>query len=349
MRANTLRAAAVSAVIAVGLFAVGCGGSDSDSGSSSGAAAGATETSADKPVRVAFVSTVANTFTQGIYKGFQDAAKGKDVEVKMFDAGTDPQKEFNTIQSIVAQKQFDAIAVLPLDAVSIVPAVKQAIDAKIKVVSFNNPLGERYDTLEPQVPGQTAVVMDASQFQRGIWMAEMAVDACEGIDPCEVAWLSGLAGIAGEQALVDGYKKGLSSASNVKLATVRAAGGYTAELGRTASQNILQANSGIDVIAGSDQLIHGAQLAVDSAKVNGKVKLIGLGGSKIAINGIKSGAWYGTVVTLPYDVGVKSLEAVVAGVRENKDNQAVDVIESLGMDPKLTKDNLGDFKPQWDG
>jgi ribose transport system substrate-binding protein len=349
MRASALRAAAVSVVIAIGLIVSGCGGSDQSSSGSGAAAGGTTGTSAHKPVRVAFVSTVANTFTQAIYKGFQDAAKGKDVEIKMFDAGTDPQKEFNTIQSIVAQKQFDAIAVLPLDAVSIVPAVKQAIDAKIKVVSFNNPLGQKYDTLEPQVPGQTAVVMDASQFQRGIWMGEMAVEACKGINPCDVAWLSGLAGIAGEQALVDGYKKGLSEAPNVKLTTVRAAGGYTAELGRTAAQNILQANPGMDVIAGSDQLIHGAELAVDSAKLNGKVKLIGLGGSKIAINGIKSGAWYGTVVTLPYDVGVKSLEAVVAGVRDNKDGQAVDVIKALGMDPKLSKSNLGNFKPQWDG
>jgi ribose transport system substrate-binding protein len=347
MRGTALRAAAAAVVTATALLAAGCGGSSSDSGEA--ATSGAAAPASDKPVRVAFVSTVANTFTQGIYKGFQDAAKGKNVEIKMFDAGTDAQKEFNLLQNIVAQKQFDAIAVLPIDAVSIIPAVKAAIAAKIKVVSFNNPLGTKYDTLEPQVPGQTAVVMDASQYQRGIWMAEMAVDACKGVDPCDVAWLSGLAGIAGEQALVDGYKKGLSSASNVKLATVRAAGGYTAELGRTASQNILQANPGIDVIAGSDQLIHGAELAVNSAKLQGKVKLIGLGGSKIAVQGTRSGAWYGTVVTLPYDVGAKSLDAVVAGVRDGKDGQAVDVIKALGMDPKLTKANLGAFKPQWDG
>jgi ribose transport system substrate-binding protein len=349
MKGSSLRAAVTIAVIAMGLVAAGCGGSDSGSSSSSGAAASGSDAKADKPIRIAFVSTVANTFTQAIYKGFQDEAKGKNVEIKMFDAGTDAQKEFNLLQSIVAQKQFDAIAVLPIDAVSIIPAVKQAIAANIKVVSFNNPLGTKYDTLEPQVEGQTAVVMDASQYQRGIWMAEMAVDACKGIDPCDVSWLSGLAGIAGEQALVDGYKKGLSSASNVKLATVRAAGGYTAELGRTASQNILQANPGMDVIAGSDQLIHGAQLAVDSAKLKGKVKLIGLGGSKIAVAGTQSGLWYGTVVTLPYDVGTKSLDAVIAGVRDGKDDQAVDVIKSIGMDPKLTKANLGDFKPQWDG
>ncbi len=345
MSSSTLRAAVACATVALGVAVAGCGG---DSGSESNAAASG-DAAADKPVRVAFVSTVANTFTQAIYKGFQDQAKGKDVEIKMFDAGTDAQKEFNLLQNIVAQKQFDAIAVLPIDAVSIMPAVKQAIDAKIKVVSFNNPLGDKYDTLEPQVPGQTAVVMDATQYQRGIWMGEMAVDACKDVDPCDVAWLSGLAGIAGEQALVDGYKKGVESAPNVKVTAVRAAGGYTAEVGRTAAQNMLQANSDLDVIAGSDQLIHGAQLAAESANKIDKVKLIGLGGSEIAVKGIKAGTWYGGVVTLPYDVGVKSLDAVVSGVRENKDGQAVDVIESLGMDPKLTKETLGDFKPQWDG
>jgi ribose transport system substrate-binding protein len=291
-----------------GVVATGCGGDDNAAPANGAAAAG----QGDETIRVAFLSSIANTFTQAVHEGFNAAAKGTGVEVKMFDTGTDPQKQYNTFTDIISQKQFDGIAVLPIDAASLVPAVENAIAADIKVVSFNNPLGPKFDTLEPQVEGQTNVVMDASQFQRGVWMGEMAVDACEGIDPCEVSWLSGLAGIAGEQALVDGFKKGISTAPSVKLATVRAAGGYTPE-------------------------------------VTGKVKLIGLGGSEIAINGIKAGTWYGGVVTLPYDVGVASFEALVEGVKTGKAGTGVNVTDKTGIDPKITKDNADSFKPQWKG
>jgi ribose transport system substrate-binding protein len=335
--------AALAAVC--GVVATGCGSDEKAAPANGAAAAG----QGDQTIRVAFLSSIANTFTQAVHEGFNAAAKGTGVEVKMFDTGTDPQKQYNTFTDIISQKQFDGIAVLPIDAASLVPAVQNAIAADIKVVSFNNPLGPKFDTLEPQVEGQTNVVMDASQFQRGIWMGEMAVDACEGIDPCEVSWLSGLAGIAGEQALVDGFKKGISTAPSVKLATVRAAGGYTPEVGRTAAQNMLQANKELDVIAGSDQLIHGAQLAAENQKVTGKVKLIGLGGSEIALNGIKAGTWYGGVVTLPYDVGVASFEALVEGIKTGKAGTGVNVTDKKGINPKITKENVDSFKPQWKG
>jgi len=332
----------VAAVVALAVMAAGCG---SDSEQVSGGAEGAGE--AD--IRVAFLSSVANTFTQAVHEGFKDAAEGTGVEVKMFDTGTDPQKQYNTFTDIISQKQFDGIAVLPIDAASLVPAVESAIDADIKVVSFNNPLGTKFDTIEPQVEGQTAVVMDATQFQRGVWMGEMAVDACQGVDPCEVSWLSGLTGIAGEQALVDGFKAGIEKAPNVKLASVRAAGGYTPELGRTAAQNMLQANENLKVIAGSDQLIHGAQLAADNMDRLHSVALIGLGGSEIAIKGIKEGTWYGGVVTLPYDIGVQAFKALVEGVKSGETGVAVDVTKATGIDPKITRENADDFKPQWKG
>ena len=333
----------VGAAVALALVAAGCG-SDGEQ-----AAAGGAQGADDGQARVAFLSSVANTFTQAVHEGFNDAAEGTDVEVKMFDTGTDPQKQYNTFTDIISQQQFDGIAVLPIDAASLVPAVESAIDADIKVVSFNNPLGSKFDTIDPQIEGQTAVVMDATQFQRGVWMGEMAVEACQDVDPCEVSWLSGLTGIAGEQALVDGFKAGIEEASNVKLATVRAAGGYTPELGRTASQNMLQANENLKVIAGSDQLIHGAQLAADSMGRLDSVELIGLGGSEIAIKGIKDGSWHGGVVTLPYDIGVQSFKALVEGIETGETGVAVDVTEATGIDPKITRENADDFEPQWKG
>ncbi|MCW2963260.1 MAG: monosaccharide transporter substrate-binding protein family [Actinomycetia bacterium] len=298
---------------------------------------------------VAFVSSISNTFTAAIYNGFKDAAKGKPVKVTMFDVGVDPQKEYSTIQDIVAQKQYQGIAMLPLDPVSVIPAVKAAIKAGVKVVTFNNPLGPDLNTLRPQVPGQTAVVMDATQFQRGIWMGQMAVDACKGINPCQVSYMQGLAGIAGETALRNGFRKGIAGHSSVKYVGNRAAGGYTPQQGQTATQDLLQAIPGLNVLASSDQIVRGAYLASQSAGKTKQLKLIGLGGSSSGVAATRSGQWYGTVVTLPYDIGVQSLNVLVRGIKTGVKGLAINVTTATGTNPKLTKKNAASFKPQWTG
>jgi ribose transport system substrate-binding protein len=299
--------------------------------------------------KVAFVSTISNTFTTAIYNGFKAAAKGKNVKVTFFDTGTDPQKEYSVIQDIVAQKQFQGIALLPLDQMSVIPAVKAAIKAGIKVVSFNNPMGPNLNTLKPQVPGQTAVVMDATQYQRGIWLGQMAIDACKGVNPCTVSYMQGLAGIAGETALQNGFKAAIKGKSTIKWAGDKAAGGYDPQHGQTATQDMLQANPDINVIASSDQIVRGADLAVKAAGKTGQVKLIGLGASSSGVAATRSGAWYGTVVTLPFDIGKQSLLALLKGITTGKGGMAINVTKVTNTNPKLTKANAAKFKPQWTG
>ncbi|MDX6591318.1 MAG: ribose transport system substrate-binding protein [Gaiellales bacterium] len=330
------------------LVITGCGGGSS---SSDAGATGGGDSAQGETIEIAFISPLANTFTSAIYDGAKAGAEGKNVKITHFDPGQDPQKEFNMIQDILAQGKFKSIVLLPLDAVSIAPVVEDAIAQGVEIVTVNNPLGPRQDTIDTQITDQAASVMDASQLQRGIWMGEMAVDACEGIDPCEVGYIAGFARISGEKALIDGFKQGISTAPNVKLASYQDGGEYTPEPSRKVIQNMLQANSGIDVIAGSgDQMIRGAELAVADAGLEGKVKLIGLGGSEIGVAGVLSGKWYGTVVTLPFDIGREALEIALQAIEDQTVNEVgVNVTEETGQEPKLTADNAAAFKPQWTG
>jgi ribose transport system substrate-binding protein len=329
------------------LSVAGCGGDDSESSATSGAS---TSSSGGKK-KIAVIVPLSNTFTAALYEGMKAQAEGTDVELKVFDPGFDPQKAYAQIQQITAQGGYDGIAMLPLDPATAVPAVKAAAEKGIKVVSMNNPLGPDMKTLDPQVPGQTANVMDASQYQRGLWLGELAVDACAEQNPCDVAYVAGSMALAGEQALIGGFKESIAKNPAIKLAAYRDAGGYLPEPGQKITQNILQANRDIKVIAGSgDQIIRGAELAVKQAGLEGKVALIGLGGSKLGVEGVKSGKWFGSVANLPYSIGQASFDILEqAFADENVEGVAVNVAEDLGLDPKITADNAADFKPEWDG
>lgn len=343
---------AVGALTVAALVA-GCGSSGSSSSTAAGASTASASTTAGSvgKKKIAVIVPLSNTFTAALYDGIKDRAKGKDVELKVFDPGFDPQKAYANIQQITQQGGYDAIALLPLDPATAVPAVKAAAAKGIKVVAMNNPLGPDMKTIDTQVPGETAAVMDATQFQRGIWLGEMAVDACAKTNPCPVAYLSGSLALAGEQALVGGFKEAIAKNPAIKLATYRDAGGYTAEGGQKVTQNILAANPDIKVIAGSgDQIIRGSELAVNTAGLKGKVKLIGLGGSTLGLAGVKSGAWYGTVANLPYSIGQATFDVLEKAFADPKvTGQAINVSENLGIDPKITKANADGFKPQWTG
>jgi ribose transport system substrate-binding protein len=221
----------------------------------------------------------------------------------------------------------------------------------IKVVSMNNPLGPDMRTMDPQVEGQTANVMDASQYQRGVWLGELAVDACADKDPCEVAYIAGSVALAGEQALIGGFREAIAAKPAIRLAAYVDAGDYTAEPGQRAAQNILQAHPDVRAIAGSgDQIIRGAAIAVRSAGRDGEVALIGLGGSKAGVQGVIDGSWYGTVANLPFSIGKASFDVLEKAFADpNLRGVAVNVSEELRLDPKITRANAADFRAEWDG
>ena len=85
---------------------------------------------------------------------------------------------------------------------------------------------------------------------------------------------------------------------------IQGGGGFLIGPSENVAKNLLVAHPKLNVILSTgDQMTHGAQLAVQAEGLSGKVKLIGLGASTYAISAIRSGTWYGSVVTLPLASG----------------------------------------------
>lgn len=329
---------AVLGIAALGVLGAGCGSSD-DNGS------GGSGNSGDE-VNIAYSGFAAsNSFSQETFRGIEQVAEENNANATFLDANFDSAKQIADIQDAVTSGRYDALILNANDPNGIVPPLEEAIDAGLVVVASFVPIGPDLTTLEPQVDGLTATV-GQTPLSTGEQTGELIVQACEGIDECKVAYLPGSKSLPLETVRTDGAMSVIEQHDNIELVSDQE-GGYTADEGLQTTQNVLQANPDIDVIASSDQAIAGAARAVDSAGLNGQVKLIGQGASKQAIDWIRNGDWFGAYVYMPYTEGRKSAEIAIDAVRGEEVEPVVDTESLSPVGPTVTEENLGDFKGDW--
>jgi len=330
-------AAAAAVVMAMALGA--CGSDDEEAAAPAG---GGGEQAAQEVKKIAFFGFAgANSFAQATLAGIKEQAAKEGVEVEFFDPNFDAATQVSQIQNAITTGEFQAFIVQANDGNAVVPPVREAIEEGIAVVGEFTPIGTRYDTIEPQVDGLTFV--GEPPTENGTALGELGVQACEGMDTCEVAYLEGFKALPLDNARTKAATEALKAAPNVEL-VASVEGGYTQDSGLKAAQNVLQAHPGVDVMIGSSQAIAGAEQAVKDADAD--VKLIGNGGSRQAVQAVKDGRWFATYVIAEKSAGAKAAEQAIAKARGE------DVPESFDprqlQEPLGTKENLGDFEGQYD-
>lgn len=271
---------------------------------------------ATKTYNIAYFAPLANTYVQAEIVGINKVlAKNKNVKLTKFDSGFDATKQFNQVQDAITQKKFDGFILLPLDSVGLVPAAEQAIAAGIKVVSLDTPLGPRQDTLKVQVKGASGSVYDPWTL-RAKWLVQLVTKACKGVNPCNVAWMGSVAALPSEKAYRDASFAGMKKLPNVKIIAEVDGGAYTAAGGQKVSQDLITANSDMNVlIANGDQPAAGAVLSLEAAGVLDKVKLIGGCPSKISKPLIKAGKEWGSWACTPEDEGRLAAEILIKALK----------------------------------
>jgi ribose transport system substrate-binding protein len=332
--------------IAVAAFGAAACGSSDNGGSSSGASSGSSSTaSGGKDVKkLAFFGFAsANSFAQATWAGIQDTAKKEGVQTKFFDPNFDPAKQVSQMQNAIASGQYQAFVVQANDGNAVVPVIKEAINAGIKVVAEFTPVGTRYDTIAPQVPG--LIFVGEAPTWNGKALGQLGVEACKGVDPCNVAYLEGFKSLPLDNARTNAVKQELGTASNVKV-VASVEGGYTQDSGLKAAQNVLQAHPNVNVMIGSSQAIEGAGQAIQDAGKTGKIKLIGNGGSHQAVSAVKSGKWFAAYVIAERSSGAKAAALAISAARGQKVPTSFDTRQL--QNPIGTKDKLGSFTGQYD-
>jgi ribose transport system substrate-binding protein len=280
--------------------------------------------------------TMAVTFPVGLAKGAQQEADKLGVKLIVLDSKGDVQKQGSDIQDLIAQK-VSGILIVPNSPGPAQSMVDGVAGAGIPIASVHGTVG----TGPTDVPySKLSFTINESADDLGHLEASLAKQALPSGG--KVAIITGAAGFLENTTWTAGFKSDLASAGGFTIVATQP-GDWTAQKGEAACQGILSANPDVALFyALSDDMAAGCGKAV--AAVKSKAKVLGNGGAKIGIDGIKSGTIFGTVCFKPVDEGAKALDTLYQQIT----GKAPAPKKVLSYDiPGITSANVDQCAPQW--
>lgn len=310
------------------------------------------EAAEDEEIRIAlFHPVLGNTYTAAVSDGATEVAEQMGASVSVFgaDPAYDPVAQSNQIQDAITSGEYDAFIIYAVDGNAVVPDVEDAVEAGITVVAADVVIGPDSRSTEPCC-GIVSYV-GRTGYDHGMMLGEMIVQACEGIDPCEVGYLNGAQSLTIDQDRVAAIEEVLSEHDHIEIVANQEAF-YLEDEGLEVAQNILLANPDIDVLATSgDQMMLGAEQAVIDAGLEGEVRLLGNGTSERGYEAVQEGRFWANYADIPYTMGQIAAGIAVDALRGedvpsfvNNDEQIPPLPEG---GPIITQENVDQFESQW--
>lgn len=297
---------------------------------------------------VAYLSaSSANTWLQASKAEMDKIAAENGITITEFDAQFNPDTQLAQLQDALSSGQYQGMIVSALVGDALLPDLRTAAESGVKIVALNQIIGPALDTADPQDPAIVASVL-APPLRSGQRLGELTLKACEGIDPCNVVYFYGLKGIPLDNALKQGFDEVTAANPAIKVVNEGEGQYLGPDVAMTAMQDIITATPEFDVVVGSDQSIQGVLLALQDAGIT-DAKLIGLGGSTPAIEGIKAGTWFGDVMGAPATEGRLAMEALVAALADGTASGGIDPLTTLPDEGLITAENVDSFTAEWNG
>lgn len=250
-------------------------------------------------------------FAAAIAKGFADEAARRGASAIVLDAKGDVQKQANDIDDLVAQ-HVAGVAVMPLDSVVAQGWVRRANAAGVPIAAVAALVGDpRTRRVEDVYPGLVALASQ-DEITAGRAAGTLALRWLPSGRPARVAIIEGAAGFPEVEQRARGFRQALDGAGARYRLIASQPGNWTSEGGEAACQNILAAHPDTDLFYNeADDMVIGCARAVRAA--GSSARLIGVGGSRLAVASIKAGAVDGTVCFKPEALGALAFDALSAG------------------------------------
>ncbi len=247
------------------------------------------------------------------------------VKLQMLDGEGSPEKQVAQIENFIAQK-VDAIILCPQDGTALVPAVKQAIDAGIPVITVSADIDENV--------GQ--VLVGSNHFDAGVMEAEYVVEKLGGKG--NVAYLRGPIGHFAEVQRFDGTKSIFDKYPDIKIVYDQT-GNWDRDQGMSLMENWLQAGEKIDcVMAQNDEMVLGAITALEGANLNESTLTVGIDAIPDAILAVEEGRLNATIFQDAFGQGSGALKVAIKAAMGEK-------VESVVIPWALvTPENVADYK-----
>jgi ribose transport system substrate-binding protein len=311
--------------------------------------AGISSATAAAKINVAYLSaSSANNWLKASKVQMDRIAKANNMKITEFDAQFKPGEQAKQIQDVIASGKYKGLIIASVDGAGIIPSLQEAIAAGLKVGILNQVVGTKLDTAKPQFKGPSVVVMVPPKVS-GQRLGQLTLKACEGKASCKVVFFYGIKGIPLDTAIKEGYDEVIAENPAITI-VAEGEGKYLGpDVAQKAMQDILISTPEFDVVVGPDQAIQGVVLALTDAGKLGKSRLIGFGGSKAAIDGVKNGSWYADLFGAPATEGKLLMNAMVKALKTGKNSGGIDPGTKLPDSGLVTKSNVSKFKAEWNG
>lgn len=306
----------LAGLVAVLLTLSACSTGNEDDGGS------ASSEKSDCKVGMTQINQTAIFFTQ-MNEGAEEAAKAAGCELSIANANNDSAKQSADIENFASQGM-TGIIVVAIDVNGVLPAVKAARDAGIKVVAID------------------------AQLEKG------SIETFVGVDNEKAGELAGKWMV--DEGLVDGKSYGVVDARNSFIQNQRedsfrkvidaegakhtqsVNGDNVQEKAATAAQNLVTAQKDLDfVYTTGEPATVGAAAALDA---KGSTKIVGWDLTKEVIAGIDSGLVSAVVQQDPKQEGVEAVKELKAILGGADPKGFIDVPVTI-----VTKENVDDYRP----
>lgn len=237
------------------------------------------------------VSTLNNPFFVTLTDGAKEEAKTLGIDLTVVDAGDDSAKQTSDIEDLIS-KGIKVLIVNPVDSDAVAPAVQEAIDKGIKVVSVDR-----------AVNGATVDCAIASDNVDGAkQVTEYLVSKVgKGVEVAEIT------GTTGASAAID-RSKGFHEIADTELKVVASqTGNFNRAEGMSVMENLIQSNPNLKaVFAANDEMALGA---IEAITASGKdIKVVGFDATDDGQKAVKDGTMLATVAQKPDEMGKQSVE-----------------------------------------
>lgn len=276
---------------------------------------------------------------------FQTVRVGADVAAKSLGAKTlhyIPTKpdsipeQLSQIEDVIVKKP-SAIVFIPVDYKAMVPGVEEINKAKIPVVNVT----------DRSEGGKFVSFVGADDYSLGLETARTLLKTLGGKG--NIVIIEGVKGSLTNVDRVRGFYDALKENPNAKLLAAQPAN-YQRLQALQVMENLMQSNSQIDgVLAANDAMAIGAIEALDGA--NRKAQVIGVNGTKEAVDAIKSGK---LLASGDYNGFVQGCVGTMIAIRSLRNEP---VVTEIVLKPTvITKDNYQPYDvpldtrkcPSWD-
>ncbi|KAA0072939.1 sugar ABC transporter substrate-binding protein [Tardiphaga sp. P9-11] len=231
---------------------------------------------ADGETIAVFTKNQTNPYFQTVRVGSDAAAKAMKAKTLHY-IPTKPDsipEQLSQIEDVVVKKP-SAIVFIPVDYKAMVPGVEKINDAKIPVVNVT----------DRSAGGKFVAFVGADDYSLGLETGRYLLKTLGGKGSFVI-----IEGVKGSLTSIDrvrGFNDALKENPGAKLLASQP-GNYQRLQALQVMENLMQSNTQIDgVLAANDAMAIGAIEALDGA--NRKAQVIGVNGTKEAIDAIKSG------------------------------------------------------------